>query len=437
MAKNDYDVAIIGAGIGGMCAAARLSHAGYHVLVAEKMPFLGGRFSSHNYKGFELSTGAILIEMGSPLEETFRAVGAPFEVNRPSPQIAYRIDGRDYVMPPNGGLRRLLHHVAQDERDAEKVMRAFKRGMAWQEPPEGITVKEWLEPLTADPKIHGVMQALCAAPMGVNYYEAPAKRFFRLVKAGAFTNLGVAPNGNSHLVRALERVVLTRDGQIWTRTRVRGIQVDKGIAKGILVERNGAIEKVTASAVISNANPRQTIELLAPADLDQGYVRQVREKQRPCPVVAVLVESDRPLMDHPGALLHVCTRRVYLTVTPTIICPDLAPPGRHLLESFGAFSDSLGPVNLREEVEMNLQDLRDVLPEMEKHGRILMVQTFYGDWPAAGTWPGYELPFRTPVELLYNVGDSNNVHATTGLTGCAETARVVVEDIMARMRPGA
>ncbi len=436
MAQADYDVVIVGAGIGGMCASARLAHSGYRVLVVEKLPFVGGRCSSMEYQGFVLSTGAIGVELGGPLEDTFRAVGAPFEVDRPSPQLAYRVDRRDYVMPPKGGLRWLIHQVARHEGEAEKVMGAIKRGLSWQEPSNSITVKEWLSALTSDQKVHGVIQAVCAAIMVVNHYEAPAGTFFRFLKAGGYRDFGFAPRGNIHLIQALAKVVLRGGGQVWTRARVQRILVEKGTAMGVALERNGAKEVFRAKAVVSNASPTQTVKLVGRENLDRGYVQQVLERQRPAPVVGVFVASDRPLMEHRGILLPASTRRVCLMVTPTLTCPDLAPPGRHYLESFGAFSNSLGPVDLREEVEMNLQDLRDNLPGMEKHGRVLMVQTFFGDWPALNTWPGYEAPFRTSVELLYNVGDGSNVHGTTGLPGSAETARVVAEDIAARVRAG-
>ena len=46
----DYDSIVIGAGMGGMCAAARLAAAGHRVLLTEKSPYLGGR-CSHRDRG--------------------------------------------------------------------------------------------------------------------------------------------------------------------------------------------------------------------------------------------------------------------------------------------------------------------------------------------------------------------------------------------------
>src|SRR3990172_13437885 len=105
MTKETYDVAIIGSGIGGLSAAARLAHNGYKVLVTERFRLLGGRCSTINLHGYLISTGAIGIEKSGPLEQVFKDVGAPFPVKRPEPQLAYYVDGKTHVIPPNTGLR--------------------------------------------------------------------------------------------------------------------------------------------------------------------------------------------------------------------------------------------------------------------------------------------------------------------------------------------
>src|SRR3990172_951989 len=122
MTKDVYDVPIMGLGIGGLSAAARLARRGYRVLVTERFRLMGGRCSTVNLNGYLVSTGAIALERGGILEQTFTDVGAAFPVKRPDPQMAFYLNGRTLVTPPKGGLRWLLHRVAQDERDAERVM---------------------------------------------------------------------------------------------------------------------------------------------------------------------------------------------------------------------------------------------------------------------------------------------------------------------------
>ena len=71
MSHNGYDILVIGSGMGGMCAAALLSRAGYRTLVVEALPRIGGRCSTIDYKGFKLITGVIGVEMGGSVESFF------------------------------------------------------------------------------------------------------------------------------------------------------------------------------------------------------------------------------------------------------------------------------------------------------------------------------------------------------------------------------
>jgi phytoene desaturase len=92
------DVLVIGAGAGGLCAAARLADAGQAVLVAESRDRVGGRASSVELDGFTVNTGAIAIEYGGVLEETFRLAGAPFEIRVPDPASTFRLKRREVAL---------------------------------------------------------------------------------------------------------------------------------------------------------------------------------------------------------------------------------------------------------------------------------------------------------------------------------------------------
>jgi phytoene desaturase len=88
--RTGYDALVIGAGAGGLCAAARLAHHGYRTLLAEQRDLVGGRASSVSEDGFTVNTGAIAIEYGGVLEETFRSVGAPEALEEMTPGITTR-----------------------------------------------------------------------------------------------------------------------------------------------------------------------------------------------------------------------------------------------------------------------------------------------------------------------------------------------------------
>ena len=152
MKRENYDVVVIGSGMGGLSAAALLAAGGYKTLVVERLPRVGGRYSTIEHKGFMITTGAIEVEMGGAVERAFNAIGAKLDV-RPVPPIRYRIDGKDHELPPKGGLRALVSLACQDEGEAERVMGALKRGLTWQEPSDSISLREWLLQYTENERV--------------------------------------------------------------------------------------------------------------------------------------------------------------------------------------------------------------------------------------------------------------------------------------------
>ena len=61
LAENEFDVIVIGSGIGGLACAALLSKRGYRTLVLEHHSLVGGYYGSFNRSGFLFNTGAMEI----------------------------------------------------------------------------------------------------------------------------------------------------------------------------------------------------------------------------------------------------------------------------------------------------------------------------------------------------------------------------------------
>lgn len=76
---KNLKVVIVGAGIGGLSAAARLAHQGFNVEVFERAEQPGGRAGKLEAKGFTFDLGPTLLLMPEVLKETFAAVGRKLE----------------------------------------------------------------------------------------------------------------------------------------------------------------------------------------------------------------------------------------------------------------------------------------------------------------------------------------------------------------------
>ncbi len=66
---------VVGAGPGGLTAAALLAHPGVHVTVLERLPHLGGRTSNFTESGFRFDHGPTFFHCPQVLEKILRGIG--------------------------------------------------------------------------------------------------------------------------------------------------------------------------------------------------------------------------------------------------------------------------------------------------------------------------------------------------------------------------
>ena len=71
----DYDVVVIGAGLGGLSAGAQLAKTGRRVVVLEQSGFIGGCCSTFEQEGFRFDLGASIIEASDEIDYAFQRLG--------------------------------------------------------------------------------------------------------------------------------------------------------------------------------------------------------------------------------------------------------------------------------------------------------------------------------------------------------------------------
>lgn len=206
---------------------------------------------------------------------------------------------------------------------------------------------------------------------------------------------------------------------------------------GLLVRKNGSQVEVKASVLISDLGPKETIKLSDRNAFNADYLKQV-EALRAVPIVHTLVASDKPLANIPGVGMISGAKRIVNSIPMTNSCPELAPPCQHLLVVWGTPASCLHHMNQEEEARLNLEDIRTVFPDFDKHGRILRMELRDIDdsFPAYRSWMGYDLPQETPLPNLFFAGDAVKPFGWEGTPSCAQSARLVVSLVRKRFKPG-
>ncbi|MGH8973639.1 MAG: phytoene desaturase family protein [Acidimicrobiia bacterium] len=427
-----FDALVIGAGAGGLCAAARLSHHGFRTLVVESRDRVGGRASSVEEEGFTVNTGAIAIEYGGALEDTFRTVGAPFEIRVPEPATLFRLKGKN-VDISRGGWGKLVNGIT---RKGAGLLAGLGQARSGDLPDEQLSVHAWLSGYTKNRTLHAIFRNLCAAIFAVNSDEMPAKAFLTyFIHKGAFRHFGFSPTGTLGLMQGLADTVTAAGGEVWLDSSVSRLHIEDGRVAGATVERAGRPVEIRPEVVISNAGPAATVALCGREHFDAGYLERMDRDLRSTANIVVNVASREPLLDAPGIVTFGITRRLCNMANLTATCPELAPEGWHLAVAYGVPIPAVGDFDEDAEVAATLDDLRDEIPDFDRRARILSIRVMRGEWPAQRSIAGLDLPRETTLDNLWNVGDGVREYANGGVQACAESAKLAVEAVLARMGP--
>jgi phytoene dehydrogenase-like protein len=395
---------IIGAGLGGLLSAAKLSQAGYKVEVFERLPFTGGRFTNLSYKGFQLSSGALhTLPHGpsGPLAQLLKEVNADVRIVR-SDQATIRLPLKKYNQDYLEGFKDILFsEFAMPLSNKDRLKIAILIVSTRRTRPSGSTVKAWIRNQFKDEWLVRFADSFCGWSLSLNSEDVPVEEFFEIIEnMYRFGGPGIPIGGCKGVIDSLEAVIASNGGRIYTKTEVSKILVENGRAAGVIA----GDKTYEANLVISNLGHAASAILCGEAisgEKYSGYLRML-ETLQPSAGIKICLAADEPLVGHSGVLLTPYAKRINGINEVTHIDPKLAPPGKHLTISHQHVAPE-NLINIEAEIELGIKDLKEIFPG--KKYEVLLVQSYHDGWPvnraASGTDPGNE----TPIPALYVVGD--------------------------------
>ena len=311
-------VAVIGAGVGGMCAATHLASQGIHVTVFEKNPNPGGRCDWIERDGHRFDTGPTLMVMQRVFEAEFAALGTPLEEALEVQQVdpSYRLvfdDGSRLDLTSDMGVMKsqleaiepgafqgFLNYHAEGwrhyqismerlvNRDFRRFTDFFNLG--------NIPLLYQVKPLVShyanmgryfkSPRLKAAF-TFQDVYMGLSPFAAPAT--FSLMPYTELEHGVWYPKGGMYsLVEALMMLARKAGVEFEFDTTVEGIMVKGNRAVGLDLEHNRRIE---ADVILANADLTHVYQELLP---DAWRAEKLMRKQYSCSVITFFWGVDKP-----------------------------------------------------------------------------------------------------------------------------------------------
>ena len=358
-----YDAIIVGAGVGGLTAAARLARSGLRVVVLEKNSHYGGTAYVYSQKGFTFPMGPLgfsspdlvrdrLRGLGlghdlefRPVDYKIRAFGIEAVVSLPYATLVDELAG---IFPTEeAGLRRFFE-------DVEKVSSGLER--AGSERSMIVSAGEYLDGVVKDDRLRRILGSIGTRQPSFGFPLLAA--MWRLM-----SDVGIFyPSGGFSSFCGLLAGAVAGNGEIRLRSEVSGIKAGDGIVRGVILKDGKELE---APTLISNADFKTTfLNLLDKKDLPPEWHRAVSAARQTSSVFQVCLGLDARGVDL--SAFKDASRVIYrggrgdmpsgaddLAVQELEIClwsdddPGLAPEGGAVMvirasADYGHFSKFLG-----------------------------------------------------------------------------------------------
>jgi len=302
--SNEFDVIVIGSGMGGMTTAAALSRLNHKVLLLEQAQTIGGLTHAFTRDGFSWDIGLHYCGMfghdqfagrildwlsGGTIE--FSSVGTVydtlhfpdgFEISVGRPAAAYKMELKDRF-PDNAAEIDAYFEALQSAEEAARMVgteramsEPFRSAHRWWSKRKiqrwcGRTTGEVIAELISNPELAAVLSAQWGT-YGGNPKEA-SFAFHGLVIGHYLEGAAYPVGGAAAIARGLVPVIEAAGGSARAGTPVSEILLEDGKAAGV---RTKSGEEIKASFIVSAIGAGETVKHLLPEQIrQQGWAREI------------------------------------------------------------------------------------------------------------------------------------------------------------------
>ncbi|HDZ35325.1 MAG TPA: NAD(P)/FAD-dependent oxidoreductase, partial [Thermococcus sp.] len=353
---------VIGSGIGGLLTASFLAKNGHDVTVLEKAPYIGGRFTNLDYKGFGLSTGAFhMLPHGEdgPLAHLLRLLNADVRIVNSDPKGMIFYEGKTFH------YREGWKYLSFTEKaKATKLLLDIKRGKLPVDDPE-MSGREWIREKIGNNEFADLFIKSFLG-WADSVLDVPAGELAREIKAALrWGGPGLVKGGCRSIPEALSSIILGNGGRIITRKRAFEIDVEE---KKVITADG---DDLNYDVLISNVGIKETVELIGRDNFDREYLKRV-DSLRPSEGIKYNVALKGGPRIGNTVVFTLDTERINGYNEPSSLSPELAKEGYTLIMLHHALQSR----NVKAEQKKGIEDIHRIFPNLDEEGEILLIQTY-------------------------------------------------------------
>ncbi len=325
--KANYDVIVIGTGVGGLTAAALLSKSGFSVCVLEKEPHVGGYLAGFRRRNFLFDTAIHWLNQCSPdgmVFKLFDIIGNDYPAAEPQKRIRrYKGESFDYLLTNNPDELRdqLIKEFPHEKNGIERFFKASKKlGTSFKNFSSVFRSEESMNFLE---KMRNKMRMLKFVIPFIPYvmysgekgFKKGLNKFFkdeRLHKIfasdtevlGCLVPIGWAyygdfqspPKGGSQMIpKWLQYVVEHYKNHVYFKCKVLEILVEENVAKGVRFEHRGKEYKLHSKYVVAASDIETLYEKMLPAGtVPAKILSRLREAELYSSSITISIALDCP-----------------------------------------------------------------------------------------------------------------------------------------------